>query len=123
MGMYPGATLCYGIEIPEDIDWDELPWMEGCEGDVEWGLEKELERLGISSVSVAYYGNFAYSDRSGSILCTRSFRFYAYDPEELTPEDLSVDSSDVQALGQAWAALFPGVEVTDPKWLISLSYG
>jgi hypothetical protein len=129
--MYPGATLCYGIVIPDELDWEELPWVsdellreyeEDGYVDFEYEAEKVLKKAGLGQVDFAWSGHLGYGE-TVRMLCVKNHRFYAYEIAELTVEDLQSSAEDNQALGLAWSLLFPSVEADRPKWLLSLSYG
>lgn len=126
MGMYPGATLSYGIEVPDTVYWDELPWytQEALEefGDSEYLAENILEKAGLGAVGLISFGHMGYGE-TGTILATKSMRFYAYDVCKLEASELEIPEGDAELLGQAWALLFPNEEANAPSWVISLSYG
>lgn len=144
MGMYPGATLCFGIAVPEELDWEELPWYvaareaaereagasggkddfwsDGYWEDPEYMAEEILKSAGLSGVSFVWSGHLGYGDTT-RILCSKSMRFYAYDVVEVRADELTISQSETEKLEKAWNLLFGSETHDDPVWLLSLSYG
>lgn len=126
MGMYPGATLSYGIAVPDDIYWDELPWYSsGRDGEYIDGEEeglKLLEEAGLDGVTFVSFGHMGYGE-TGTILATKSMRFYAYDVYDMQASELEVPPGDAELLERAWDLLFDDAPYKRPSWVLALTYG
>lgn len=116
MGMYPSATLYYGIYLgcPDE---DEMPdWAES--EDPQEALDQLLKD--IKGVSHDTYGHYDYPRY---VLCTRSIHARAYDDVTVEPQKWHTSEEETEALKGAWTALGMQGDRPDPRWFLTTSYG
>lgn len=106
------AILAYGIDLGEDIDWEEL----GCgwDQDADEFVSKRLAAEGIEGVHLTQHCSLS---SPMWLLTSRSIKAYRGDVVTLNKERLNVPALETLAIGEAARVLGLAADVT-PQWLL-----
>lgn len=112
MGAFPGSRLVYGIDLggddPKEFDSDQA-------------MEQLKETFG-NALELNFYGNLCYGHIQ-YVLTGHCKTVYAYSTPTITPESLAVSPTVTERIKKAYALLFPGEDVPEPRWMITVHYG
>jgi hypothetical protein len=111
------GILAYGIDLGEDVDWEEL----GYDWDVDKDefVSKRLAAEGIKGVGLTRHCSFSYPLW---LLTSRSIVVHRGDVHTLDKAFLNVPTLETLAIGEAARVLGLATDVT-PQWLLVSFWG